>query len=110
MKLAGASKAVVVVAIVYLAVFFALASGLVNAIIEGANARGAFILPSRSVQTIGETVVITFILFMGMGGALLLYQSGKSTSSKTQHAFLVTGFGIIGIALLIGYMLVNVKL
>jgi len=103
------SKIVWVVAIAYLALFFALASGMINAIIEGRNLNG-FILPSRSAQTIGETVVVTLVLFIGMMGAFMLYHSGKAANPKVQQALLIAGFGVIGIALLLGFILVNVKL
>lgn len=103
------SKFVGVVAIAYLVVFFALASGMVNAIIEGGSS-GAFILPSRSVQTSGETVVITLLLFIGMVGTFLLYESGRSLDPRAQKAMLISGFGAMGVALLIGFMLVSVKL
>lgn len=107
--LSSTSKLVWVIAVAYLAFFFALASGMVNAIIEGRDI-GGFILPSRSVQTIGETVVITLVLFIGMAGTFMLYHSGRATNAKVQQALIVAGFGVLGIALLIGFILVNVKL
>ena len=106
---ASASKIAMIVAGGYLVVFFALASGVVNAVIEGAGAR-AFILPVRSVQTLGETVAITLILFIGLAGAILLHRSGKSFSPKTQQALLAGGFGILVIAMFLGYLLVSLKL
>ena len=102
------SKVVWVVAVGYLAFFFALASGMINAIIEGRNLTG-FILPSRSAQTIGETVVVTLVLFIGMGGTFLLYHSGRSPNPKVQQALLISGFGVLGIALAVGFTLVTVK-
>ncbi|MGI0023769.1 MAG: hypothetical protein ACREA4_01330 [Nitrososphaera sp.] len=107
--LTSTSKAAGIVAIAYLAVFFTLSSGLINSLIEGKNIR-AFIVPSRTVQTTGETIVITLLLFIGMGGAFMLYQSGRSMNPKAQQALLISGFGAIGIALLVGFMLVGVKL
>lgn len=104
------SKVAGIVAIAYLAVFFALASGLINSLIEGRNLRSAFIVPSRSAQTTGETIVITLLLFIGMGGAFMLYQAGKSLNPKAQQALMISGFGAIGVALLIGFLLINVKL
>jgi hypothetical protein len=62
------------------------------------------------VQTAGETVVVTLLLFIGMGGAFMLYESGKSLNPKAQQALMISGFGAIGITLLIGFMLVGVKL
>jgi hypothetical protein len=107
--LTSTSKVVWVVAVGYLVFFFALASGMINAIIEG-RSLGGFVLPSRSAQTIGETVVITMILFIGMSGTFMLYHSGRSANPKVQQALLISGFGVLGIALLLGFILVNVKL
>jgi hypothetical protein len=107
--LTSSSRVVWVVAVAYLAFFFALASGMINAIIEGRNLEG-YVLPSRSVQTIGETVVITLILFVGMTGAFMLYHSGRTENPKVQQALLIAGFGVLGIALLLGFILVNIKL
>jgi hypothetical protein len=103
-------KVVWIVAVGYLAFFFALSSGLINSIIEGRALGARFIIPARSAQTIGETVVITMILFMGMAGTFMLYNSGKSANPQVQKALLIAGFGILGIALLLGFILVNVKL
>jgi len=107
--LTSTSKVVWIVAVAYLALFFTLASGVINAIIEGRSLSG-FVLPSRSAQTIGETVVITLILFIGMAGTFMLYHSGRSANPKVQQALLISGFGVLGIALLLGFILVNVKL
>lgn len=104
------SKLVFIAAVIYLVVFFALASGIFNAIIEGVGAGSrAFILPTRSAQTLVETIVMTFILFIGMGGAIILYRAGKAGTSKTQVAFLVSGFALITISLMLGFTLVNLK-
>jgi hypothetical protein len=104
------SRIVTIAAIVYLIAFFALASGIFNALIEGVAAGSqAFILPTRSAQTLIETIVFVFILFIGMGGALLLYRAGRSATSKTQAAFLASGFALIGISLMLGFTLVNLK-
>ena len=103
------SKVVWIVAVAYLTTFFALASGLINALIEGRGIN-RFMIPSRQAQTVGETVVLTLILFMGMAGAFLLYQSGRSANPKVQKALLIAGFGVLGIALMLGFILVGVKL
>ncbi len=104
------SKVVWIVAIAYLTTFFALASGLINALIEGRGIN-RFMIPSRSSQTIGETVVITLILFIGMIGVFMLYDSGRrSANPKVQKVLLIAGFGVLGIALLLGFILVGVKL
>ena len=103
------SKVVWIVAVAYLTTFFALASGMINALIEGRGIN-RFMIPSRSAQTVGETVVFTLILFMGMAGAFMLYQSGRSANPKGQKALLIAGFGVLGIALMLGFILIGVKL
>ena len=65
--------------------------------------------PTRSAQTIGETIVTTMILFIGMAGALLLSRSGKTINTKSRGGLLVAGFTIIGIALILGFRLVGIK-
>ena len=107
--LTGTSKYLTLATVLYLVAFFAFASGLVNSIIEGARS-GEFIVPSRSVQTIGETIVIVMILFMGMFGAYLLYNSGKAATSKSQWAFLTGGFTLLTIALVVGFHIVKIKI
>jgi hypothetical protein len=103
------SKVVLIVTIAYLTTFFALASGLINALIEGRGVN-RFMIPSRQAQTVGEAVVVTLILFIGMAGTFMLYQSGRSANPKVQKALLIAGFGVLGIALLLGFILVGVKL
>jgi hypothetical protein len=104
------SRILLIASILYLIILFALVSGLINAILEGGRAsRGAFVTPSRSVQTLGETIVTTMILFMGMAGVFLLYKSGQALTTKTQEAFLAAGFVVLSISLVLGLMLVNIK-
>ena len=103
------SKVVWIVAIAYLTTFFAFASGMINALIEGRGIN-RFMIPTRSSQTIGETIVFTLILFIGMIGAFMLYHSGRSANPKVQKVLLMSGFGVIGIALLLGFILIGVKL
>lgn len=103
-------KAIMIVTVVYLVLFFALGSGLFNSIIEGtARSTRTFIIPTRSIQTIGETIVTTMILFIGMAGAFLLYKAGNSVNPKNQGGLLIAGFATIGIAMLLGFRLVDIK-
>ena len=71
---------------VYLIFFFALLSGLFYPLIEGgANAN--------------LVVAGVFILFVGFVGAFCLYKA--STTEKKQRAYLIAGFAILAIALLL---------
>ncbi|AIF83262.1 hypothetical protein NTE_01190 [Candidatus Nitrososphaera evergladensis SR1] len=106
---AGASKIAAVVAAGYIIAFFVLASGGLNAATEGSKV-AAFIVPSRSVQTPGETGAITLILVIGLAGMFMLHRAGKSAGARAQRIMLAGGFGVVAVALMIGYLLVNVKL
>lgn len=106
--LVSTSKYITLATVVYLVAFFAFASGLVNSIIEGARSR-QFIIESRSIQTVGETIVIVVILFMGMFGAYLLYNSGKAATPKSQWAYLGSGFIVLTIALMVAFFIVKIK-
>lgn len=107
--LTSTSKYITIATVIYLVAFFAFASGLVNSIIEGSRSN-EFIIPSRSIQTMGETIVIVVILFMGMFGAYLLYNSGKTTTSKSQWGLLAGGFTVLTIALIVGFSIVKIKI
>jgi hypothetical protein len=50
------------------------------------------------------------ILFMGMFGAYLLYNSGKAASAKSQWAFMTGGFTVLTIALIVGFSIVKIKI
>ncbi|MEO9363032.1 MAG: hypothetical protein ABI348_03940 [Nitrososphaera sp.] len=106
---AGASKVAAIVAAGYIIVFFAFSSGIVNAMTEGSRV-SAFVVPSRSVQTPGETAAITLILVIGLAGTFMLHRAGKSPGARAQRIMLAGGFGIVAVALMLGYLLVNVKL
>ena len=107
--LTSTSKYITIATVLYLVAFFAFASGLVNSIIEGGRARG-IIVPSRSIQTIGETTVTVVILFIGMFGAYLLYSSGKAATPKSQWAFLIGGFVVLLISLIVGFSIIKIKM
>ncbi len=75
-----AQRIIMIVSVVYLVLFFALGSGLFNSIIEGAS-RGTrtFVVPTRSIHP------------------------------KNQGGLLIAGFATIGIAMLLGFRLVDIK-
>jgi hypothetical protein len=87
MQLGGGSKILAGAKYIYLIFFFALLSGMFYPIITHSN---------------GDSVVEgTLILFVGLAGAVLLYRAG--TSSKNQKLYLIAGFVIVSIALVLVY-------
>ena len=71
---------------VYLIFFFALLSGMFYPIIE----RGT---------SAGQVVIGVMVLFVGLAGALCLYKG--ATTEKKQKAYLIAGFAILAISLLL---------
>lgn len=87
MQLGGGSKILAGVKYGYLIFFFALLSGMFYPIIT---------------HTSGDNVIEgTLILFIGLAGAVSLYKAG--TADKHQKAYLITGFAILAIALVLVY-------
>lgn len=82
----GGSKILSATKYIYLIVFFSLISGVFYPLVEsGANAN--------------SVVIGVLILFFGLSGAVLVYKAG--TSDKRQKPYLIAGFVILAIALLL---------
>ena len=87
MQLGGGSKILSGAKYVYLIFFFALLSGMFYPVITHSN---------------GDAVVEgILILFVGLAGAVSLFKAG--TSDKHEKAYLITGFAILAVALVLVY-------
>lgn len=87
MQLGGSSKILAGIKYVYLIAFFALLSGMFYPVITHSS---------------GDSVVEgVLILFVGLAGAVLLYRAG--TSDRHQKAYLIAGFAILTVALVLVY-------
>ncbi|MGD1839172.1 MAG: hypothetical protein ACPKPY_14070 [Nitrososphaeraceae archaeon] len=105
------SKLILVISIIYIIFFFSLSSGLINAILEGENLPDNLtFIPSRSFQTMSETIILVIILSVGTIGTFLLYQSGKVLTLKAQYGFIIGGFCAIVLSLALGFMVINIKI
>ena len=82
----GGSKILSATKYIYLIVFFSLISGVFYPLVESGAS-------SNSV------VIGVLILFFGLSGAVLVYKAG--TSDKRQKTYLIAGFVILAIALLL---------
>ncbi|HET6457996.1 MAG TPA: hypothetical protein VFG24_03850 [Nitrosopumilaceae archaeon] len=87
MQLGSGSKIIAGAKYIYLIFFFALLSGMFYPIITHTN---------------GDNVVEgVLILFVGLAGAVSIYKAG--TSDKHQKAYLITGFAILSVSLVLIY-------
>jgi len=83
-------KALVGIKYAYITIFFVLLAGFFNPIIRGA-------------QYTNQVIIAVLVLFLGLGGIVLIYKSKSRTSEKTQWIFLAGGFGLILFSVLLMY-------
>lgn len=98
--------------LVYLGVFFGLASGVVNVMVETARLGRveAVIIPSRSLQTWAEVVINFLVLVLGSFGIYLMYQGGRRRiGRRTSELYIASGLVFLAIAILIGFSLLAEK-
>ena len=81
--MSGATKVITSVKYAYLIGFFALLSGIFYPFIQGG--------------TLDYTVLGVVILFVGLGGGILVYKA--ATSEKRRGIYIGIGFGLIAISL-----------
>ncbi len=83
-------KALVGIKYAYITIFFVLLAGVFNPIIRGA-------------QHTNQFIIAVLVLFLGLGGIVLIYKSKSRTSEKIQWIFLAGGFGLILFSVLLMY-------
>lgn len=104
------NKLLPVVTGIYLIAFFALASGTVSALVEAKNIQPLLLIPDRGVQTIGESIISVMIMLMGLGGIVLAHRSTKPATRRKQTHYFITGFAVLAISIMAGYMVLVFKI
>lgn len=102
-------KPVFIFAAIYIVIYFAFSSGLINAIIEGQNYNQAVFLPSRAVQNNYETMIGITILIFGLIGALIISRALRVEKLYEKYALLGSGFIIVFISLIFMYEIMELK-
>lgn len=108
MKL-GFIKPVIILASIYVLIYFAFAAGLINAIIEGHDYNQAVFLPSRAVQNNYETMIGTVLLVFGFVGALIAVKAFNVEKLNEKYALLGSGFLIMIVSLIFMYKIMELK-
>ncbi|HKU83641.1 MAG TPA: hypothetical protein VJP58_06330 [Candidatus Nitrosocosmicus sp.] len=108
MKL-GFIKPVVILAIVYVLIYFAFAAGIINAIIEGHDYNQAVFLPSRAVQNNYETMIGITLLVFGFVGTMIAVKAFNVEKLHEKYALLGSGFLIIMVSLIFMYKIMELK-
>lgn len=94
---------------IYILIYFALASGIVNSIIEGQNYNQAIFLPSRAVQNNYETAIGIIVLVSGFIGTLIAVKGLNVKKLYEKYALLGSGFMIVMISLIFMYKVIELK-
>ena len=102
-------KSVFILAGVYIIIYFAFASGIINAVIEGQNYNQAIFLPSRAVQNNYETMIGIAVLVFGFVGALILAKATKVEKLYEKYALIGSGLLIVLISLIFIYQIMELK-
>ena len=108
MKL-GIIKPVLILASIYTLIYFAFASGLINAIIEGQDYNQAVFLPSRAVQNSYETMIGVTLLLFGFIGAIIAVKAFNVEKLYEKYALLGSGFMIMMVSLIFMFKIMELK-
>jgi hypothetical protein len=100
---------VLILASIYILIYFAFASGLINAIIEGQNYTQAVFLPSRAVQNNYETMIGVSLLVFGFVGALIAVKAFNVEKLYEKYALLGSGFLIMMVSLIFMFRIMELK-
>jgi hypothetical protein len=98
--------------ILYLAILFIFTAGFVNTMLEGVrrDPQSPLILPDRAAQSLAEGFINLMMLVFGTLGVYLLYQGSRPGGMRRESGFyLVGGFAILLIAVIIGLYVLGVK-
>jgi len=104
------SKLIALFSGIYLVAFFAIGSGIISALVEAKNIQPFLLIPDRGVQTIGESIIGVMIMFMGLGGIVLVHRSTKPTGKRKQTNYFIAGFAVLTISIMAEYMLLTFKI
>lgn len=94
---------------IYLIVFFAFTSGLINSLIEGQSFSINGFIPSRAVQNNYETTIGVFTLIFGFVGALVMYKAYSALKRNEKYGLLCIGIIIFSISVLAMYRIIEAK-
>jgi uncharacterized membrane protein len=98
-----------ILASIYLIVFFAFTAGIINALIEGQKYNAYQILPSRSIQNNYETIIGIFTLIFGLIGTIVMYKAFYKNKRNEKYIYLSFGLIIFSLSIYFMYYLVGQK-
>ena len=97
------------VEIVYMLALFILFAGIINALLEGLSFSNYIIIPSFRVQSLVETFLNFLAIIIGTSGIYLMYLGGKRTGKKAPSLYVISGWIILSISVLIWLFIISTK-
>ncbi|MDQ6722666.1 MAG: hypothetical protein M3Z01_00140 [Thermoproteota archaeon] len=88
----------VILASIYLIVFFAFTAGIINALIEGQKYNVYQFIPSRSIQNNFETIIGICILLFGFIGTVVMYRAYNTNNKNEKYIYLSAGLIIFSLS------------
>jgi hypothetical protein len=98
-----------ILASIYLIVFFAFTAGIINALIEGQKYNIFQIIPTRSIQNNYETIMGIFILIFGFIGTIVMYKAFYNNKRNEKYIYISIGLIIFSLSIYFMYYLVGQK-
>jgi hypothetical protein len=101
----------IILASVYIVVFYAFTSGIINALIEGQNYNtiDGFI-PSRAVQNNYETVIGILTLMFGFIGMVVMHKAYNAIKKNEKYIYLSVGLIIFTLSVTAMYKIAELKM
>lgn len=97
------------VEIAYMLALLILFAGIINALLEGLNFPNYLIIPSFRIQSLMETFLNFSAIAIGTSGIYLMYLGGKRTGKKAPSLYVISGWIILSISMLIWLFIISTK-
>ncbi|MBA3285679.1 MAG: hypothetical protein H0U27_11560 [Nitrosopumilus sp.] len=101
----------IILASVYIVIFYAFTAGLINALLEGQNYNNIDgFIPSRAVQNNYETIIGILTLMFGFIGMVVMHRAYNAIKKKEKYIYLSIGLIIFTLAVTAMYKITELKM
>ena len=101
----------VILASVYIVIFYAFTSGLINALLEGQNYNNIDgFIPSRAVQNNYETIIGILTLLFGFIGMVVMHRAYNTIKKNEKYIYLSVGLVIFTLSVIAMYKITELKM
>jgi len=100
----------IILASIYIVVYFAFTAGIINALIEGQNYNIDGFIPSRAVQNNYETIIGVVTLLFGFVGMMVMSRAYNVTKKNEKYIYLGVGLVIFSLSVTAMYKIAELKM